>query len=144
MITISHLSPYRVIILLTIFPKLYITSLWLLFYNWKFVPLNLSLSFENEKHSLKVENYLLFSRQNWGLERGTQSLGYLWEITLKRNKRNQNIQEFLQQRPGSQKSKRLLLKKIRYPKLRNSALFYVWEDARVWTHWNHSWDMHLS
>ena len=23
-------------------------------------------------------------------------------------------------------------------------LFYVWEDARVWAHWNHSFDMHLS
>ena len=24
------------------------------------------------------------------------------------------------------------------------VLFYVWEDARVWAHWNHSFDMHLS
>ena len=23
-------------------------------------------------------------------------------------------------------------------------LCYVWEDARVWAHWNHSFDMHLS
>ena len=23
-------------------------------------------------------------------------------------------------------------------------LFYVWEDAGVWTHWNHSSDIHLS
>ena len=29
-------------------------------------------------------------------------------------------------------------------KLRNLALFYVWENARVWAHWNHSLDMHLS
>ena len=36
------------------------------------------------------------------------------------------------------------LKKTRYPKLRNLALFYEWEDARVWAHWNHSFDMHLS
>ena len=26
----------------------------------------------------------------------------------------------------------------------NLALFYVWEDARVWAHWNHSFAMHLS
>ena len=24
------------------------------------------------------------------------------------------------------------------------ALFYVWDDARVWAHWNHAFDMHLS
>ena len=26
----------------------------------------------------------------------------------------------------------------------NLVLFYVWEDARVWAHWNHSLDMHLN
>ena len=26
----------------------------------------------------------------------------------------------------------------------NLALFYVWEDARVWAYWNHSFDVHLS
>ena len=36
------------------------------------------------------------------------------------------------------------LKRIRHHKLRNLALFYVWEDARVWAHWNHSFAMHLS
>ena len=36
------------------------------------------------------------------------------------------------------------LKKIRYPKLRNLALFYVWEDARVWAHWNQSFGMQPS
>ena len=30
------------------------------------------------------------------------------------------------------------LKKIRYCKLRNLVLFYVWEDARVRVHWNPS------
>ena len=38
---------------------------------------------------------------------------------------------------------RLLLikkKQNRYFKLRNLVLFYVWEDARVWAHWNHSFD----
>ena len=28
--------------------------------------------------------------------------------------------------------------------LRNLALFSIWEDARVWVHWNHSFDKHLS
>ena len=26
----------------------------------------------------------------------------------------------------------------------NLALFSVWEDAKLWAHWNHSFDMHLS
>ena len=26
----------------------------------------------------------------------------------------------------------------------NLALFYVWEDARVWANWNHSSDMHFN
>ena len=33
---------------------------------------------------------------------------------------------------------------MRYLKLRNLALFYVWEDAKLWAHWNHSFDGHLS
>ena len=47
--------------------------------------------------------------------------------------------EVLQQ--SSLDTKRLLLKKTRYPKVRNFVLFYVWEDARVSL--KHSFDMHL-
>ena len=36
------------------------------------------------------------------------------------------------------------LKKNIHLKLVNLALFYVWEDARVWAQWNHSFDMYLS
>ena len=36
------------------------------------------------------------------------------------------------------------LKKARRLKFRNLVLFYVWEDARVWTHWSRSFDVHLS
>ena len=36
------------------------------------------------------------------------------------------------------------LQKTRYLKLRNVALFYVWEHTRVWAYWNHSFHMHLS
>ena len=44
--------------------------------------------------------------------------------------------EVLQQKTGSLNIQRLLLikKKKRYPKLRNLALFKVWDDARVWAH----------
>ena len=48
-----------------------------------------------------------------------------------------------QWKAGSQDISRLLLiKKTRNPKLRNLALFYVWEDAKIWAPWNHSFDMH--
>ena len=36
------------------------------------------------------------------------------------------------------------LKKTTYFKLRNLVLLFVWEDARVWAHWNLFFDMHLS
>ena len=32
----------------------------------------------------------------------------------------------------------------RHPKLMILVPFYVWEDAGVWAHWNHSFDMHLN
>ena len=35
------------------------------------------------------------------------------------------------------------LKKTRHLKLMNLAFFLRWEDARVWAHWNHSFDRHL-
>ena len=37
-----------------------------------------------------------------------------------------------------------LLKKAIFLKLVNLVLFYVWEDVKVWAHWNHSFDMPLS
>ena len=40
----------------------------------------------------------------------------------------------------SQNIEKLLLK-TRYLKLMNLALYCVWEDARVWALWNHSFDM---
>ena len=46
--------------------------------------------------------------------------------------------------PANLNTKRLLLKKIRYLKLRNLVLFYIWKVARVRAHWNHFFPMHLS
>ena len=40
--------------------------------------------------------------------------------------------------------KSLLIIKTRHPKLRILVPFYVWEDARFWAYWNHSFDVHLS
>ena len=52
----------------------------------------------------------------------------------------------LQQKADSNKKMSFNRKKEKpkYLKLRNLALFHVWEDARVWAHRNHSFDMHLS
>ena len=67
------------------------------------------------------------------------------KILFQRGSRgNQAIWEFLQQRPVVRTPKDCYeLKKTRYLKWRNLALFYVWEDARVWAHWNRSFDVHL-
>ena len=35
-------------------------------------------------------------------------------------------------------------KKTRDLKLMNLAFFYVWENVRLWGHWNHSFDTHFS
>ena len=41
--------------------------------------------------------------------------------------------------------KRLLLdRKTRPLKSVNLTFFYVWGDARIWTHWNHYFNMHLN
>ena len=50
----------------------------------------------------------------------------------------------LPQRTGSPEHQISWLKKTRYPKWRNWALFYLREDAGVWAHWNLPFDMHLS
>ena len=56
--------------------------------------------------------------------------------------RGQDIQKFLQQKPCSWSIKISVLKKTRYLKLRNSALWDVREDERG--QWNHCFDLHLS
>ena len=49
--------------------------------------------------------------------------------------RGRSYIKVLQQRVDSLNIKRLLLiKENGYFKLRNLALFFVWEDARVWAH----------
>ena len=55
-----------------------------------------------------------------------------------------NIQGFWQQKLGSQNIKKWLLKKTGYLKLVNLVLFSVWEDPRIWAHWNQSFAMHLN
>ena len=67
------------------------------------------------------------------------------ERTTRSQGRSQVIQKFCNKGQVVWTSKDYYwLEKTRYPKLRNSVLFYVWEDARVWVHRRHSFDMHLS
>ena len=49
-----------------------------------------------------------------------------------------------QQRAGIRNKRWLLIKEKQISQVKELALFYVWEDGRVWTHWNHSFDTHLS
>ena len=95
-------------------------------------------------HNLKVENSVLFGGQNWGLKPGTPPLSS--ERLLQRGKGGARLCKSFynkEQVVGTSKDY-WLLKKTRYLKLMNLALFYVWEDAGVWAHWNHSFDMHLN
>ena len=51
----------------------------------------------------------------------------------------------LKQGADSMNIKRLLLiKESQVFKIRNFAPFYVWEDARAWVYWNHSFHVRLS
>ena len=83
-------------------------------------------------HNLNVENYVLFGRFSEDL-RQEASLSDPSGGLLRRGRRSQDIEEFLQQKPGSGNIKdHCSLKKTRHLKLRNLVLFYVWEDSRVW------------
>ena len=87
-----------------------------------------------KRHHQKVENYVLFGRHPDDVSLGQPSQITLREL-FKEAREKPGYIGVLQQTPGSRNFKRLLLsKKTRYVKLRNSELFYVWEDARVWAH----------
>ena len=47
-------------------------------------------------------------------------------------------------RQGGELIRLLLIKKTRYVNLSNLMLLCVWEDASVWSHWNHSFVIYLS
>ena len=101
-------------------------------------------------HNLKVENYVLFGRltKDWSpgdspsdgsegpLQRG-KGEARIYKNFYKTNPQNRywNIKRLLLTKKKSRKNK------TRHLKLMNLVLFYVWEDARVWAHWSHSFDM---
>ena len=95
-------------------------------------------------HNLKVENCFIW-QQNWGLKPKTQYLRWLW-VTAPRGKGGARVYSSFcnkDQVVGTW-SDYCWLEETRYLKLKNLVLFFVWKDARVWTHWNYSFDMHFS
>ena len=102
---------------------------------------------EKKMHDLKTENYVLPSRQNWGLEPRMQPLRQLLRDCSEEIKEEPGYIGVLQQRPGSQNIKiSLLVKENQVSQIKefSASLLYMWEDAKVWAQWNHSFAMHLS
>ena len=83
-------------------------------------------------HNPKVESYVLFGGRNCGLIPGTQPLRDCSQ-EVKGEARIYRTFCNKYQVVGTSKDY-CYLKKIRYLKLKNLALFYVWEDARVWAY----------
>ena len=76
------------------------------------------------------------------LQRGNDKSGYTRvSVGVKKKKERKK-----KKKPGVQHQKITAnyILKTRHLKLMNLSLFYVWEDARVWTYWNYSFDLHLS
>ena len=79
----------------------------------------------------------------------TSSLGNSSQVTLREllsggEERNQIIRKFCNKgQVVSSSTDYCWLKKTRYLKLRNLVFLKVWEDAKVWIHWNHSFHVHL-
>ena len=100
-------------------------------------------------HTLKAENDVVFEEVlktiAWEtlsngseelFQRGSGGDRIYRNLCWKQNKRKQNV--------WSSIKRLLLITKSQTLKLMIIVLFYIWEDARVWAHWNHSFDMHLS
>lgn len=95
-------------------------------------------------HNLEVESYVLFSGQNWGQKPRKQHLKYSWlncskEVWLLGCGGGGAV-GIMQQRAGS-RNKRFPENQISQVKQFSP---FLWEDAKFWTHWNHSFDMDLS
>ena len=68
------------------------------------------------------------------------SEGLVWRCKA----RNQDIEEVLLKQPGGGNIKKLLLIKEKQISQVNDFSVFLRKNARVWAHWNHSFDMHLN
>ena len=66
------------------------------------------------------------------------------EELLQKDKEEPGYIGILQQKPGSQNIKRLLLKEIKQLKLMPLVLFCVYEGTEICPHWTHSFDIPIS
>ena len=97
-------------------------------------------------HSLKVENDILFGRQNWALNAWKTdsqiagSEGLFW-----RDKRGARMYSFCWKTNKHIVEHRKITAhhKTRHFNVIILMIFCVWEDARVWAYWNHSFNEHL-
>ena len=91
-----------------------------------------------------VENYVLLGGLAEDLSPGG-SLSDSFKGQLWRGQgRGQVIEEFLLKKPVGGNIKRLLLIKEKQTSEVNEFSALLWEVVRVWAHWNHSDDVHLS
>ena len=90
-------------------------------------------------HNLNVESDVLFGGNFYNFKVGKQCLKSSWDNCSEEVRgRTRLYTNFATKGKVVWMSKNYCkLKKTRYPKLRNLAFFHVWEDARVWAHWNH-------
>ena len=97
------------------------------------------------RHGWTWGHYALFGELVEDLSLGG-SLSDSSEGLLRRGKGRARIyRSFVKNKPGIEHQKiSSNWRKNKQLKLMNLALFYVWEDARVWAHWNHSFDTHLN
>ena len=90
------------------------------------------------------ETWVWFLSQEDPLEEGMATISSIpaWRIPWTEEPRG--LQSMGSQRIGHNWATKTHFFSPRHFKLMNLAFLYVWEDAEVWAHWNHSFDIHLS
>ena len=93
--------------------------------------------------NLKIENCFIW-QTCWGLKPWRPPLRYSSEGLLRRRKSEARIHRSFATRSRNIKNYQQVRKTNQKLKIMNLALFSVWEEARVWAHGNHSFDLQLS
>ena len=94
-----------------------------------------------KKQNLKVENYVLFG----GLFEDSNQEDSLSAPSNHHKEAREEPGAFATKNRGSEHLKKILLiKENQTSQVNEWVLFFVWEDVRVWAHWTHSFDRHLT